>query len=83
MALPDPIDTITQAIADPSSVSADGVAITARSADDQIKLLNYGAMLAALRNNHNFGIRRTQMIAQGPVNSGGGQLDVNFNQGLI
>ncbi len=66
MALPDPIDTISTAIADPQSVSADGVAISSRSADDLIKLANYGAMVLALQSRRK-GIRRTQLIPPGPT----------------
>lgn len=66
MALPDPIDQLTDALADPASVSADGVSVSARSADDQIKLLNYAAMLTAM-NKRRRGVRYAQQIPQGPV----------------
>ncbi len=65
MALPDPTDLITQSLSDPQSVSADGLSVSSRSADDLIKLLNYGAQVAALRSRR-VGIRRTQLIPQGP-----------------
>jgi hypothetical protein len=65
MALPDPTTQITTALADPQSVSADGLSVSARSASDQIMLLNYGAQLAALASRR-VGIRRTQLTPQGP-----------------
>ncbi len=79
----DPSTIIDQAITDPASISGDGITVQSRSMDDLLKALNYKAYLLALANNHNFGIRRTQMIPQGPVNLHGPQLDANFNQGII
>ncbi len=79
----DPATEIEQALSDPQSISGDGITVASRSMDDVLKGINYRLYLLALQNNHSFGIRRVQMIPQGPVNIHGPQLDANFNQGFL
>lgn len=59
-------ETITTAIADPSSASSDGQSVTARSASDLILLLNRAATLSSITRRRR-GIRQTQMINPGAL----------------
>ncbi len=80
MPLPDSTDQITQALADPQSISADGVTVQSRTIQDQILGLQFGAMLATLSKRRR-GIRYSQLMPQGPVNNLGQINDGCFNQG--
>lgn len=80
MALPDATEQITQALSDPASISGDGITVQSRTIDEQIKGLQFGAMLETL-NKRRRGIRYTQMLPQGPVNNCGQGTDTNFNRG--
>lgn len=68
---------IDQALADPASVSAQGQSVTARSAADQIALLQFGAAAAASSNRRR-GLRYSKCTNPGALSDAGQSPDRAF-----